>query len=179
MNRFIVSLLAAVCLSSVGFASEPEILPVPDVSQIWTAIESLEQRVERLEKQTTAPTPVVVAKAPVVVKATPVVTSSYTARWHSNDGRSPRQHAIEVHGFDPNLSDAQLATQHDAYHDTFGGASLTARVTWSAPPAMRTRTTTVQSPFVSSCPGGVCPVNRSTTVQSSGGVFGFGILGRR
>ena len=181
MSRFIVSLLAVVCLVSVGFASEPEILPVPDSSQIWNAIESLEDRVARLEKQPVAV--VAVPVAPKVVRSSVVVTSvpqSYSARWHSNDGRSLRQHAIEVHGFDPGLSDAQLAAQHDAYHDVHGGDSPPrVNVSWSNPPAVRTRTTTVQSAYVSECPGGVCPTSRTTTVQSSGGLLGFGIFGRR
>ncbi len=109
--------------------------------------------------------------------ANPVTQASYTARWHSNDGRSLRDHATQVHGFDPNLSDAQLAAQHDAYHDQFGGAAPRSPVQYA--PAMRSRTVTVQSPFASSCPGGVCPTSRTRTVQSSGGPMGLGILGRR
>ena len=176
MRRFTLPLLAilfvSAMLSMATQAAPPEVvkaasvLPVPDSSQIWTAIESLEQRVDRLEKQTTAATP-------VIISAAPAVSYSYTARWHNNSGMSDRDHAINEHGFDPNLSDAELARQHDAYNDRYGPASP------RFAPAMRSRTVTVQSPYVSSCPGGVCPTSRSVSVQSSGGVFGFGVFGRR
>jgi hypothetical protein len=152
------------------------ILPIPDSDELWLAVHSLEDRVEALEIRPECPCPAVSVVEPV--KAEPVVAQSqsftYVPRWSSNDGRTLRQHAIEVHGIDPGLSDAEMARQHDAYHDRFGG--MPPRI---LPTASRARTVTVQSPYVSSCPGGVCPVNRMTTVQSSGGVFGFGILGRR
>ena len=160
-------------LPSASATPPATILPVPDSDELWLAVHSLEDRVEVLESRPECPCPAVSVVEPV--KAGPVVHSqSYTARWSSNDGRTLRQHAIDVHGMDPSLSDAEMARQHDAYHDRFGG--MPPRI---LPPASRVRTTTVQSPYVSSCPGGVCPVNRTTTVQSSGGAFGFGIFGGR
>lgn len=195
MRRFTLPLLAMLfvsfTLSMAANAAPPEVvkaaavLPVPDSSQIWTAIESLEQRVDRLEKQSVAKVAAVTVAAPVRVAQTvsncpngvcpiPARTvtrsvSSYSPRWQNHDGQSLRDHAIREHGFSSNLSDAQLFQMHDAYHDQYGGAS----------PAMRSRSVTVQSPYVSSCPGGQCPTSRSVSVQSSGGVFGFGVFGRR
>lgn len=50
-------------------------------------------------------------------------STSYQARWTNNDGLSPRDHAVLAHGFDPSLSDAQLAAMHDAYPDQYGGTN--------------------------------------------------------
>jgi len=149
-------------LPSASATPPVTILPVPDSDEIWLAIRSLEDRVEILEQPKAEPTVSVVEPG-----------KAYNARWSSNDGRTLRQHAIEIHGFDPSMSDEQIARQHDAYHDVHGG--MPPRIA----PAYRSRTTTVQSPYVSSCPGGVCPTSRTSTVQSSGGVFGFGVFGRR
>lgn len=187
MRRLTLSLLAILLasftLSTATIAAPPEVvkaaavLPVPDSSQIWTAIESLEQRVDRLEKQSVA-APVRAVQlgqncpggvCPLPSRTVTRSVSSYSPRWQNHDGQSLRDHAINEHGFASNLSDAQLFQMHDAYHDQYGGA----------PPAMRSRSVTVQSPYVSNCPGGQCPTSRSMSVQSSGGVFGFGLFGRR
>jgi len=71
------------------------------------------------------------------------------------------------------MTTSQIAMLRDADHDTFGG---------SHPPAMRSRSRTTTVMAASDCPGGVCPtssVTTSRTVQSRGGLLGFGILGRR
>ncbi len=181
MRRFTLSLIAACLLSSTVFAAPPAILPVPDASEIWTAIESLEVRVARLEKQSASVAvevlPSVAVKPAVVVKSAP---AAYAPRWHSNDGRSLRQHAIEIHGMDPNLSDAELARQHDAWHDHNGPIAPRTSAAYSQQWQPATRSRSVQfSSGTSNCPGGVCPTSRSVNVQSSGGMFGFGIVGRR
>ena len=56
MVRLTLSLFA-VCfaLPSVALADPPLLLPVPDVSEIWTAIETLEQRVDNIEQEKFAP----------------------------------------------------------------------------------------------------------------------------
>ena len=56
MVRLTLSLFA-VCfaLPSVALADPPLLLPVPDVSEIWTAIETLEQRVDKIEQAKFAP----------------------------------------------------------------------------------------------------------------------------
>lgn len=183
---------------------KPAAMPIPDdlepdVRAIEAKQAELEKRIAELEQAKTAaaksaascPCPDGACPCPVTTKPAAVqgrttsrtVTSSgpvnyapsYTARWQSNDGRSLQDHATQVHGFNPNLSDAQLAAQHDAYHDQYGGASPST--------AMRSRSVTVQSPFTTSnCPGGQCPTagrSRAATVQRSGGLLGFGILGRK
>lgn len=144
--------------------------PPPVVGDICNCnCDELEKRIAALEDQ--------LAKL-MVTKAKPaapqVSSTPYQPRWHNYDGRTARQHAIESHGFDPSLSDAQLARLHDAYHDQYGEHPPTAA------PVYRSRSTVVQSPMTSNCPGGVCPTtSRTTTVQSGGGLMGFGILGRR
>lgn len=185
--------------SASGISPIENILPVPDSDEIWSAIEKLEARVESLEsaKKVAASAPSVScpsgqcpngmcpATSTTVVRSAPVVrsqvTSSYTGRWHNNSGMSDRDHAIMEHGFDPNLSDAELARMHDSYHDQYGPASprSTGQYTQRYSPAAFSRSVTVQSPYASNCPGGQCPTSRSMSVQSSGGVFGFGIFGRR
>lgn len=98
------------------------------------------------------------------------VAGNYTPRWRNYDGRSLRDHGVEVHGFDPSWSTAQIAAAHDAWHDANGG---------EPPTASRSRSVAVSSS--STCPGGVCPTTTSRTraVASRGGLFGFGLLGRR
>lgn len=145
-------------------------------------LDSLEARVSFLEHEhthtatpITSPAPRVVVPAPAPA---PVVVDNYQARWKNYDGLSFRQHAEIMHGIDTTgLTDAQVARMRDHDHDTYGGGH---------PPAMRSRSTTTQAVQYSNsgCPGGVCPsnassVSRTTTVQSRGGLFGFGILGRK
>ncbi len=178
-------------------ATQPEaILPVPDSDEIWSAIAELEAsqkkltgRVAQLEaaKKVAAVVPAVnypAVSSPAAKSggSTGGYTQSYSPRWQSNDGRTLRQHAIEIHGFDPSLSDAQLAQMHDAYHDEHGGMPprIAPRYVPQYQPATISRSRSVQySAGTSSCPGGVCPTSRSVQVHSSGGVFGFGIVGRR
>jgi len=130
---------------------------------------AIEARLAAIERKPTAievrPAPaVVVRSAPAVV----VQSASYNARWHNYDGRTARQHAVETHGFDPSLSDAQLAAQHDAYHDQYGGDPPTAN-----------RSRSVQMSYSKKqCPYGGCPPQRSTWVQSKGGLLGFGFFGK-
>lgn len=179
-------------------ATQPEtILPVPDSDEIWAAIEKLEGRVDALEsaRKVAASVPAVSCpngqcpngQCPVVtttvqriVPSVSVTRSSYSPRWHNNDGKSLRDHMIQDHGYDPSLSTAQMAAQHDAYHDRYGPAPPRATASYAAQyqPAMRSRSVQY-SAGVSNCPGGVCPTSRSVQVQSSGGVFGFGVVGRR
>lgn len=102
--------------------------------------------------------------------------SSYTTpKWTNNDGRTLRNHIVEVHGLSPAMSDGELIAAHDAWHDNNGGD----------PPAARSRSRSVTQTYMLSgdCPGGICPApmatTRTRTVQSRGGLFGFGVLGRR
>lgn len=125
--------------------------------------------------------PEVQAAAPpkVITRTVTPAAVSYSPRWSNNDGLPLDVHAIQVHGFSPSLSSTELARQHDAWHDANGGDPPTSR--------SRSRTVTYSSPVtysgtMSNCPGGVCPapsVTRTRNVQSSGGLFGFGVLGRR
>lgn len=114
--------------------------------------------------------------------ATPA-QDNYQARWKNYDGLSFRQHAEIMHGINTaGMSDSQVARLRDHDHDTFGGGH---------PPAMRARTHSYTQVAAqqqqNGCPDGKCPypssramtVQRSTTVQSRGGLLGFGILGRR
>jgi hypothetical protein len=98
----------------------------------------------------------------------------YTPRWKNYDGMSFEEHARVMHGIDTDgMTTSQIAMLRDADHDTFGG---------SHPPAMRSRSRTTTVTAASDCPGGVCPTSSMTTsrtVQSRGGLLGFGILGRR
>lgn len=128
-----------------------------DVAEIVARLEALE-----------SPKTAAVVKPPTTAKVK--VQASYTPRWRNYDGRSLRDHAIEVHGFDSSWSDADLAAAHDAWHDTNGG---------DPPTALRSKSV-VMSRSTSNCPGGVCPTtSRARVVQSRGGLLGFGILGRR
>lgn len=160
--------------------SEAPPAPTPDSDELWSAIRTLENKQAELQNrvavlesarktQITTPPVQITRPAPVIKPQAPVVSGNYSPRWHNYDGRTARQHAIEVHGFDPGLSDAQLARQHDAYHDRYGG---------DPPTAARSRPAVV-APQVSNCPGGVCPMPRTTATQSRGGVFGFGVFRRR
>lgn len=180
-------------------APAPEFPEVPDTEELEQRIAKLESRIETLEKQrvtaaypasssptvsygssggTSSSAPVVSygsTGTPVIsTSSTPVVATvnTYTPRWTNYDGLSKRQHAEVYHGVSTaGMTAAQIAMTLDHDHDTFGGGH---------PPAMRTRSTTVSS--LQNCPGGVCPVpstTRTTTVQSRGGLFGFGVLGRR
>ena len=140
-------------------------------------LSAIEARLAALERKPTAievrPAPAVSVRATpaVVVQSAPAVavrSASYNARWHNYDGRTARQHAVETHGFDPSLSDAQLAAQHDAYHDQYGGDPPTAN-----------RSRSVQMSYSKKqCPYGGCPPQRSTWVQSKGGLLGFGFFGK-
>lgn len=159
-----------------------------EVSAVATAVAKLESRVKKLEDASEAEKakakakPQVAAKAPVVVTPPPIITStpafvveqSYTGRWKNNDGRSARNHAIEVHGFDPSLSNSELARLHDSWHDMNGSQPPTGIV------RQRTRTFTVTPRSTSDCPGGVCPApGFQRTVTSSGGWYLGKNLGRR
>lgn len=183
-----------------AMASPPELYaelpaPVPDpvANMVYDCdcdCDALEARVAALEsvvaevaKKKTAEVPQATKTAaaatcpsgqcPVSNRAAAVVYSppseSYTPRWQNYDGLSFRQHAEQMHGINTaGLSDAEVGRMRDHDHDTYGGGH---------PAAMRQRTVQY-STGSSNCPGGVCPT-RTTTVQSRGGVFGFGILGRR
>lgn len=152
-------------------------------SVVETDLSGVEARLDDLESAVAdcpcpQPPQAAASQQVVIPKASPA-TVSYSPRWSNNDGLPLDVHAIQVHGFSPTLSSAELARQHDAWHDANGGD----------PPASRSRSRTVtySSPVtysgtMSNCPGGICPepsVTRSRNVQSSGGLFGFGILGRR
>lgn len=150
-------------------------------------LEALEERVAAIEqtvasypaKQTTAATSSGSSGgssggtfyAPTVTR---VETSVYKPRWQNYDGLSFEEHARVMHGIDTTgMSDSQIAMLRDADHDTFGGGH---------PPAMRARSRSVSFTATGDCPGGICPmpsVSRSRTVESRGGLLGFGILGRR
>lgn len=93
--------------------------------------------------------PVAVTASTTRVVAT--VAEPYRGRWPNNDGRTFRQHAVEVHGFDPRLSTAELTRLHEAYHDRFGGHPPTPAS------SLRYRSSTVTR----SCPPGGCPVNNT------------------
>lgn len=101
-------------------------------------------------------------------------SGGYSGRWMNYDGMSKRDHATIVHGINTNgMSDSQVALEIDLDHDTYGGGH---------PPAMRSRTVMNTTAYASGdCPDGVCPVNGQRTVVKStrGGLFGFGIIGRR
>jgi hypothetical protein len=183
-------------IASVSAHSEPAaVLPVPDSDELWHAISALEGRVARLEARPECPCPIERPKAQPVSKAT-VTKAPYKARWVNHDGLSFRDHGIIVHGLSPSLSDEEMASQRDAYHDQYGGghSHVGSPVVSSCPGGVCPVNTvnvsrTASSPSgytgvtvqrsVSSCPGGVCPASRTTTAQRSGGLFGFGLLGRR
>jgi hypothetical protein len=170
---------------------------MPDSDEVWKAIRDLEESRDELAAKvsqldaarnaTKSSYPAASASggggSSGTYAAKPAATTgTYRARWTNHDGLSERDHGIIMHGLDPNMSDEEMAMARDAYHDTYGpghNVATSVNVNWSRPQATRSRTTSVQSPYTSSCPGGVCPTSRSTTVQSSGGLLGFGILGRR
>lgn len=117
--------------------------------------------------------------APVVVRSQPAVVqsqSNYQPRWQNYDGLSFRQHAEQMHGINTSgMSDSQVGLLRDRDHDMYGGGH---------PAAMRNRSAQSYSnyavPAQSGCPGGVCPTGASQYQSSrSGGLLGFGILGRR
>lgn len=175
-------------IASVSAHSEPAaVLPVPDSDELWNAISALEDRVAELESRPACPCPVEKPKTQPVAKAA-VTKAPYKARWVNHDGLSFRDHGIIVHGLSPSLSDEEMASQRDAYHDQYGGghshvgSSVVSNCPGGVCPVNSSsglaRNVTVQR-SVSNCPGGVCPTSRTTTVQRSGGVFGFGLLGRR
>lgn len=175
----LIVMASMLSLSSPAMAGETRLcgIPVPegtDMSLVLERLDFLEERVSALEQAPLVeapkpappkptppkPTPVVVAPA-----AAPVLSSVYVGRWGNNDGRSRRDHAVIAHGFDPSLSDSELARLHDAYHDQYGSGT---------PSNTRTRTRTVVR--ASNCPGGICPApSFSRTVSSSGGWY----LGKR
>lgn len=189
-------------IASVSAHSEPAaVLPVPDSDELWHAISALEERVAELESRPACPCPVEQPKAQPVAKAA-VTKAPYKARWVNHDGLSFRDHGIMVHGLSPSLSDEEMASQRDAYHDQYGGghshvgspAVAVQRTVSNCPGGVCpvntvnvSRTASSQAGYtgvtvqrsVSNCPGGVCPTSRTTTVQRSGGLFGFGLLGRR
>lgn len=154
------------------------------IAEVQDGISDLEIRVSKLEDQVCdcncgpdcgcggpKPEPPKVEKKPT---ASPAVTSQakVSPKWMNTDGRTLRNHMVEVHGFSTSMSDGAMIQAHDAWHDQNGGEP-------PSPARSRSRTVTYSS---SSCPGGVCPapgVTRSYNVQSNGGIFGFGILGRR
>lgn len=100
----------------------------------------------------------------------------YTARWQNYDGLTFRQHAEQMHGINTaGMSDSEVGRLRDQDHDMYGGGH---------PAAMRARTVNKYVEVSSSgepCPNGWCPPRNSQlgTVNTRGGLFGFGILGRR
>lgn len=173
--------------ATVAAKPEPKVeAPQLDLSllgDLEDSISSLETRVTKLEGQVcdcscgpdcNCGKPEAVAPKPKVVQAKPKAVVTKTAvsvnpKWLNTDGRSLQDHMVEVHGFSQSMDTNQMIIAHDAWHDQNGGG---------APAVSKSRTVT----YGSSCPSGVCPapsVSRSRTVQRSGGLLGFGILGRR
>lgn len=110
-----------------------------------------------------------------------VSRGSYSPRWFNNDGRTARNHAVQVHGFDPSLSDDQLAILHDQWHDQYGSAHSVSSSYVSSGYAPVVSSVITSSPrrsysttSVSTCPPGGCPVGVSSTVVTKRG----GLLSR-
>lgn len=159
-------------------------VPVPSAgvmaSSVGASIESILVRLDAVEARLDALAPVasapvaaaspVVSRSVVVASSPVVVSSSYVGRWSNNDGLSRRDHAVHAHGFDASLSDAELARQHDAYHDTYGGANP---ASYNGRTSSRTvtRSVGVSSAGYSNCPGGNCP---NPNMQPRGGGWYFG-----
>lgn len=95
MVRHALSLFA-VCLSitSIALADPPVLLPVPDVSEIWTAIETLEQRVDKIEQAKFAPKRAVVqsssSKPYAVITIESLPGCQPCNRWKSKEAKELR-----------------------------------------------------------------------------------------
>lgn len=129
----------------------------PDAELLESRVAALESDVASLKSS--------LAKYQTPVSATTVVGSPYSAKWKNNDGKTLRDHAVDVHGFDPNQSDSDIARLHDAWHDANGG---------HPPKRQVTRSFNVSS---GNCPGGVCPTGYSRTTTrtvNSGSGYTFG-----
>ncbi len=125
-------------------------------------------------------------------------TSRYMPRWDNNDGLSGRDHAEKMHGINTaGLTDDQIAMMRDRDHDLFGpghpdemrkrnqastGSQFISQRTRSSStisdnyvPMQKYSTTSYQTSSFSTCPPGGCP----GTQARSGGLLGFGLLGRK
>lgn len=148
--------------------ASPAPTPAPQVPKATQSVVEVRTPVRTAAKAAATVAAKAVKGAAIVATAPVRAVANYQPRWRNNDGRSLKQHTLEVHGFDPSLSDAELYAMHDAWHDANGGD-----------PPTRSRSV-YKSVSSGDCPGGVCPVPSRTVVrQSRGGLLGFGVLGRR
>jgi len=134
-----------------------------DVHAQWVDSAALDARMTKIESRVStleAKLGIASKPTPVAVKSAVTVTRSH---WTHPDTISNHlqsdQHAAEVAAMGVTLvgmSHEQMLTLHDQLHEARNGKTVSRTVT---------RSTAV--PTLSSCPGGVCPVNSSRSVSRS------------